>query len=91
MYLYLSKINYIFEKFIRKILPKIIYAENKLLGLDNSFKHFTNEYIFENIHKNATWGRDESGDGSHLISNIPPYIETIEDFFGKKNNTLYSI
>ena len=94
MYLYLSKLNYLFEKFLRKIFPKtiyikIFYAKNKLLGLDNSFKHFTDEQIFENIYKNATWGRDESGngtsgDGSHLISNIKPYIETIEDFLGKK-------
>ena len=56
MYLYLSKLNYLFESFLRKIFPKtiyikIFYAKNKLLGLDNSFKHFTNEQIFENIYK----------------------------------------
>ena len=55
MYLYLSKLNYLFEKFLRKIFPKtiyikIFYAKNKLLGLDNSFKHFTDEQIFENIY-----------------------------------------
>jgi len=102
LYKLLSKLNYFFEKFVRNIFPKnmhirLLYIKNKLLGLDNSYKNFTDEQIFENIYRNASWGEDEhgnatSGAGSHSTGIIKPYINVIKFFLrSRKLNSLVDL
>ena len=62
-----------------KFLQKIRRLDNKILGLDRSYKHLSTEKVFETIYKNGTWGIDchgisTSGSGSHTDLLVLPYV-----------------
>jgi len=84
------------KAFLKKIIPQNIRLKirrvqhtiyYKLFGLDNKYKHFSTEQVFEKIYQDGLWGKDEkglstSGFGSHAYNLVNPYINAIKKVAG---------